>query len=454
MVTRIVLVKVDGREEELVRIAVFGAGHVGLVTGLCFAEKGHEVICVDSDASKIQRLKSGDSLIYEPGIVSLLQSQLLQKRIVFTTEAQEAIQQSEVLFVAVGTSFQEDGSVNVRSVMEVIATISSCMRGFKVIVMKSTVPPGTSQELKQWISSELKKRGEAEDFEMVSNPEFLREGAALEDGLRPSRIVVGQESPRARLWMEKVYASYLEEGTPVLWMDLSSSEMSKYASNAMLATRISFMNEFAGLCEAVGADIQQVRLGLGSDPRIGTSFLQAGIGYGGSCLSKDIQVLLCTAKKYQKRFGMLEAVEKVNFGQRDLFFKKIVSALGDLRGKKIAIWGLAFKPDTNDLRDAPSLTLMDALCKAQAKICAYDPVVREEVEKKYQGKVHFAEDPYEALEGAEALCLVTEWSCFEKPDFSKMKSLMKEPRIFDGRNLYRPKEVRAWGFQYESFGQC
>jgi UDPglucose 6-dehydrogenase len=438
-----------------VRIAVFGAGHVGLVTGLCFAEKGHEVVCVDSDFSKIQLLKSGQSVVYEPGILSLLQSQLAQKRIVFTTDAQEAIEQAEVLFVAVGTSLKEDATVDVRSVFEVIATIGSLMQGFKLIVIKSTVPPGTSQALKQEISRELQKRSVSEDFEMVSNPEFLREGVAVEDGLRPSRIVIGCESDRARSWMQEVYAAFLKEDTRILWMDLGSSEMSKYAANAMLATRISFMNEFARLCEFVGADIQQVRLGLGSDPRIGYSFLQAGIGYGGSCLSKDIQVLLCTAKKYGQKFRILEAVEEVNRMQRDLFFQKIFKALKDLRGKKIAIWGMAFKPHTNDLRDAPSLALMDALLKSQAQVCVYDPAAMEEVRKKYRGKkIDFYQDPYEMLEGADALCIVTEWPCFEKPDFLKMKQLMKEPRIFDGRNLYCPDEVKQWGFQYESFGQC
>lgn len=440
------------------KISVFGTGYVGLVTGTCFAEMGNDVICADIDTRKIEKLKQGVSPIYEPGLEELIESNAKAKRLHFTTDLQHAVDASELLFIAVGTPSDEDGSADLRYVLEVAKTIGQAMNAPKVIINKSTVPLGTFAKVKQVISEQLSARNLKLEFDVVSNPEFLKEGTAVEDCLRPSRVVVGVNTPRAREAMANLYEAFVRNGHPILYMDPMSSEMTKYAANAMLATKISFMNELSRVCEKTGADIEAVRQGIGSDPRIGFQFIYPGLGYGGSCFPKDVKALIKTGDLLAEPLSILKAVESVNQSQRSRFLHQITKALGDqLRSKRIAIWGLAFKPGTDDIREAPALYLIKELLKRGAEVIAHDPVATETARVELsdtQGKIQFVESNYDAVDGADALCVCTEWKPYREPDFQRIKKLMRSPLIFDGRNLYSHRTLRDLGFQYYSIGRA
>lgn len=438
------------------KISVFGVGYVGLVTGTCLAEMGNDVLCCDVDENKVKALKAGKSPIYEPGLEDLLATNIKAERIHFTNDPAAAIDHGELIFIAVGTPSDVDGSADLKYVLQVADTIGSKMSGYRVIINKSTVPVGTAEKVEKTIQAALSKRGKNLDFDVVSNPEFLKEGAAIEDCLRPSRIVVGVKTDRAKGLLQELYDPFVKNGHPILFMDPLSSEMTKYAANAMLATKISFMNELSRLCEKAGADVERVRSGIGSDPRIGQAFLYAGIGYGGSCFPKDVKALIKTGKDFDEKLLILDAVEEVNALQKKRYVQKVFARLGnDLKGKKIALWGLSFKPGTDDLREAPSLEVIEALTRAGAEVVAHDPVSIEHAKPMLEKnpKVSFAENPYDALKGAAALCVVTEWKPFREPDFEKMKSLMKEPIIFDGRNIYDPMRVGKKGMELHSIGR-
>ncbi|MBL7713834.1 MAG: UDP-glucose/GDP-mannose dehydrogenase family protein [Bdellovibrionales bacterium] len=438
------------------KISVFGVGYVGLVTGTCLAEMGNDVLCCDVDENKVKALKAGRSPIYEPGLEDLLTTNIKSERLHFTTDPKAAIEHGELIFIAVGTPSDVDGSADLKYVLQVADTIGTQMSGYRVIINKSTVPVGTAEKVEKTIQAALSKRGKNLDFDVVSNPEFLKEGAAIEDCLRPSRIVVGVKTDRARALLQELYDPFVKNGHPILFMDPLSSEMTKYAANAMLATKISFMNELSRLCEKTGADVERVRMGIGSDPRIGQPFLYAGIGYGGSCFPKDVKALIKTGRDFDEKLLILDAVEEVNAMQKARYVQKIFKRLGaDLKGKTIALWGLSFKPGTDDLREAPSLEVIEALTRAGAEIVAHDPVAISHAKPMLEKnpKVSFAENPYDALKGASALCVVTEWKPFREPDFEKMKSLMKEPIIFDGRNIYDPVRVGKKGMELYSVGR-
>lgn len=431
-------------------IAVVGTGYVGLVTGTCFAETGNHVICVDIDENKVKRMQNGDIPIYEPGLDVIFDRNTRQGRLTFTTNLAEAIKSAEIIFLALPTPPGEDGSADLKYILGVADDLSKIITDYKVIVDKSTVPVGTAEKVHAILAKNL-----SEDlFDVVSNPEFLREGVAVDDFMKPDRVVIGTKSERARKLMKQLYEPFVRQGNPIYFMDERSAEMTKYAANSYLATRISFMNEIANLCEKVGANVDAVRVGMGSDSRIGKRFLFPGVGYGGSCFPKDVQALAKTAGDHGYDFKILKSVMNVNAIQKHRLTEKIQAHFGgDLKGKTIAIWGLAFKPNTDDIREAPALYLIGDLIKAGATVKAFDPEAMENVKAEYDGQVEMAQDQYEALIGADALAIVTEWSVFRTPSFDVMKKLLKNPVIFDGRNLYDIEIMTDKGFHYESIGR-
>lgn len=435
------------------KIAVVGTGYVGLVTGTCFAEVGLNVVCIDIDQKKIDLLKQGVLPIYEPGLDEMVKRNFDKGRLSFSTQLSEGIQDCEVVFIAVGTPPDEDGSADLKYVLGVAAEIGKYMQDYVVVVTKSTVPVGTAKKVKTAIQLALNERGSQLSFDVASNPEFLKEGAAIEDFMKPDRIVIGVESDRAQEVMSRLYKPFLLNGHPCIFMDIPSAEMTKYAANSMLATKISFMNDIANLCEIMGADVNMVRKGIGSDSRIGHKFIYPGIGYGGSCFPKDVKALIKTASENGYSMQVLKAVEQVNDRQKTVMFDKIQNHMADLNGKTIALWGLSFKPKTDDMREAPSLVLIDALIKAGAKVRAYDPVAMHEAQRILGNSIAYSDDQYQALEGADALVVVTEWPEFRSPDFDKISKLLRHKAIFDGRNIYEPNDVLGLGFYYDCIGR-
>ncbi len=436
------------------KIAIVGTGYVGLVTGTCFAEMGMEVYCVDIDRRKIENLKNGIIPIYEPGLEELVVRNHEVGRLHFTTELREVLDEVEIVFSAVGTPPDEDGSADLKYVLDVARTIGQTMTKYLLVVTKSTVPVGTAQKIKQTILDEQVKRGVSINFDIASNPEFLKEGAAVKDFMHPDRIVVGVESDCAKNLMEKLYHPFMLNNFRIIYMDVPSAEMTKYAANAMLATRISFMNDMANLCEIIGADVNMVRKGIGADTRIGSSFLYAGCGYGGSCFSKDVKALIRTADEQGYPMRILQAVEAVNEYQKTVLYRKLEQYYqGNLSGKKVAMWGLAFKPETDDMREAPSLVLIDLLLKAGCRVTAYDPVAVPEAKRRIGDRIHYAKDIYEAVTDADVLMIVTEWKEFRLPSWLRIKQQMKMPLILDGRNIYNMHEIEEAGFTYHCIGR-
>ena len=431
------------------KITIIGTGYVGSVTGACLADLGNEVICLDIDKEKIERFRKGELPIYEPGLSDLVKRNVREGRLSFTTDKKKAIQGSDVIFIAVGTPSAPDGSVDMAFIESAAKDIGTFMNSYKVIVDKSTVPVGTADKIREIIKGSQKEKHE---FDLVSNPEFLREGNAIHDFMNPDRIVIGVDNGKAKSIMLSIYGGIERTGKPILVTDVKSSELIKYASNAMLATRISFMNEIARLCEKTGADIKMIAKGIGLDSRIGPRFLHAGVGYGGSCFPKDVRGLVATGKEYGIDFKILRAVDQVNEEQKTWLIPKIRKELADLKGRKIAVWGLAFKPKTDEIREAPSIAIINELQKLGAKIVAFDPEA-ERSAKRVLKNVDYAKTPYEALEGCDALVVVTEWSEFRNLDKAKMKKLMKRPVIFDGRNIYSRTEMRSLGFRYFGIGR-
>lgn len=439
---------------QIMKISIVGTGYVGLVTGTCFAETGVTTVCVDNDLEKIDRLNQGIVPIYEPGLEPLIKKNVEKKRLQFTTSLEESMKDAEVIFIAVGTPPDEDGSADLKHVLSVASEIGRYMKQYVVVATKSTVPVGTAKKVKETIQKELDRRKAKIPFDVASNPEFLKEGAAVDDFLKPDRIVIGINSKQTESIMRKLYKPFLLNNHPILFMDIPSAELTKYAANAMLATRISFMNEIAGLCELVGADINMVRRGIGSDPRIGNKFIYPGTGYGGSCFPKDVQALIRTAQSFQYPLHILRAVEEVNNQQKTVLFEKINTYFGGkISGKTFGIWGLSFKPQTDDMREAPSLALIEKLLEAGARIQAYDPVAMDEARKKVGDRISYANDQYEALIDAHALVLVTEWNEFRLPNFKVIGRLLKEKVVFDGRNIYDPHELAELGFRYYGIGR-
>ncbi len=436
------------------KIAMIGTGYVGLVTGTCFAESGNEVICVDTDEEKIEGLKKGVIPIYEPGLDVLVKRNVEEERLVFTTSLEEAIDNCLLLFVAVGTPPGEDGSADLSHVLKVARDIGRHITEYKIIVDKSTVPVGTGAKVKAAIQEELDKRGLDIEFDVVSNPEFLKEGNAIDDFMKPDRVVIGCEDVRTGELMKELYSPFVRTGKPILMMDVASAEMTKYAANAMLATRISFMNEIANLCELVGVDVAQVRRGIGSDSRIGYSFIFPGPGYGGSCFPKDVKALARTGVEFGYPLEILNAVEAVNERQKDVLFKKLQRRFGDdLKNRTISVWGLAFKPNTDDMREAPSINLITSLLEVGAKVQAYDPEAMDEARKIFGDKIQYFDRSYDALADADALVIMTEWNEFRRPNFDRIKEHLAQHIIFDGRNLFEPKRMKELGFEYEGIGR-
>lgn len=436
------------------KISVVGTGYVGLVSGTCFSETGIDVVCVDVDQRKIDLLNNGQIPIYEPGLEDIYKRNVDKGRLTFTTNLKESLINAEAVFIAVGTPPDEDGSADLKYVLAVAREIGKHMDHYMVVVTKSTVPVGTSYKVKAAIQEELKKRNADIPFDVASNPEFLKEGNAVEDFLRPDRIVVGIESPEAEKTMNRLYKPFLLNGHPLLFMDIASSEMTKYAANAMLATKISFINDIANLCELLGADVTMVRKGIGSDARIGNKFIYPGTGYGGSCFPKDVQALVRTADEHGHSLEILKAVESVNYRQKSVLFAKITSHFGeDLKGMRFAMWGLSFKPKTDDMREAPSLVIIDLLLKNGATVVAYDPVAMEEAQRILGDKITFAKDEYDACIDADGLIVVTEWPEFRVPNFRILSKLLKTKTIFDGRNIYEPEEMQEIKFNYYSIGR-
>lgn len=437
------------------KITVFGTGYVGLVTGVCFAEMGNTVTCVDIDKNKIDLLKKGQSPIYEPGLDELLERNIQSKRLHFTTESQPSIQSAEIIFIAVGTPPQEDGSADLKYVLNVAQEIGRHITSYKVIVNKSTVPVGTFHKVKIALQEQIKQRQLDVNFDVASNPEFLREGCAIEDCLNPNRIVVGVESQKAQDLMQNLYSPFIQNGSQILFMDPASSEMTKYAANAMLATKISLMNEFSRVCEKVGADIEAVRRGIGSDHRIGPHFIYAGIGYGGSCFPKDVSALVKIGAALDENLHILKSVEETNQIQRFRFIKKINQVLTPVAPKTIALWGVAFKPGTDDIREAPSLDIIQNFIDQNIKVRIFDPVASENVKNyfKQNSLLEFFDDQYEALLKADAVIIPTEWKSFREPDFELIKTNLNKPYIFDGRNIYNPMVMKQKGFSYYSIGR-
>jgi len=468
-----------------VNICVIGTGYVGLVAGTCFADSGNDVICVDIDAKKIERLKKGEIPIYEPGLEELVKRNTKEGRLRFTTDLCYGVKESLICFIAVGTPPGGDGSADLKYVLEAARNIAGAVDGYRIIVNKSTVPVGTADKVKAAIQEEFDKRSKKYEFDVVSNPEFLKEGAAIDDFMKPDRVVIGTEGEKAKEVMRELYEPFVRTGKPILFMDIKSAEMTKYAANAMLATKISFINEMANLCGLVGANIDDVRKGIGTDSRIGFEFLFPGVGYGGSCFPKDVQAIITTAGEYGYDMKILKSVEDVNSRQKGLIVDKILKYFGakgkpvpagskqggqgakvsktdsrlqtqdprPIDGKVIGIWGLSFKPRTDDMREAPSITIINRLLDAGAKIKAHDPEAMDEAKKVFGSRIEYMQDNYEVLKGADALVVITEWNEFRRPNFEKMRKLMKTPVIFDGRNIYDPDEMRGMGFTYYGIGR-
>jgi UDPglucose 6-dehydrogenase len=438
------------------KISIIGSGYVGLVTGSCFAEVGNDVVCLDLDEAKIALLNRGGVPIHEPGLAETIARNRAAGRLHFTTEVKRAAEHGELQLISVGTPPGEDGSADLKHVLDAARGIGRHMRDHKIIVNKSTVPVGTADRVREAVAAELRDRRSDLSFSVISNPEFLKEGAAIEDFMRPDRIIIGSDDDRATQVMRTLYAPFQRSHERVIVMDVRSAELSKYAANAMLATRISFMNEMANIAERVGADIEHVRLGIGSDPRIGYQFLYPGVGYGGSCFPKDVKALMRTAHEAGMRTRVLEAVEQVNADQKAVIARKIVARFGErLDGRMFALWGLAFKPDTDDMREAPSRVVIGELLQLGARIVAYDPVAMDEAKRIFSGesRVGFVDSPMAALDGADALAIVTEWKEFRSPDFADMRARLKTPAVFDGRNLYEPAEIRRHGLEYYPVGR-
>ena len=436
------------------KIAIVGTGYVGLVSGTCFAEIGVNVTCVDTNKEKIESLQKGNIPIYENGLEEMVLRNMKAKRLKFTTSLESCLDEVEVIFSAVGTPPDEDGSADLKYVLEVARTIGRNMKQYKLVVTKSTVPVGTASKVRAVIKEELDKRGVTVDFDVASNPEFLKEGNAISDFMSPDRVVVGVESARAEKLMSKLYKPFLLNNFRVIFMDIPSAEMTKYAANSMLATRISFMNDIANLCEIVGADVNMVRSGIGSDTRIGRKFLYPGIGYGGSCFPKDVKALIKTAEQNGYTMRVLTAVEEVNENQKSVLFEKLMKQFnGDLQGKTVALWGLAFKPETDDMREAPALVLIDKLLKAGCKVRAYDPAAVQECKRRIGDTIYYACDMYDAVLDADVLMLVTEWKEFRLPSWAVIKKTMSRQIVLDGRNIYDKKEMEELGFIYHCIGK-
>jgi UDPglucose 6-dehydrogenase len=432
-----------------VRVAVVGSGYVGLVAGACLAETGNEVMCADVDSRKIARLSQNDIPIYEPGLESMVRRNQEEGRLRFTTDIGAAVEHGQVVFIAVGTPPGEDGSADLQHVLSVARTIGQHMNGSKVVVIKSTVPVGTAERVRGAIRNETRT-----PFQVCSNPEFLKEGAAIEDFMKPDRVVLGVDSDEAREVMSELYAPFLRTGNPVLFMDIPSAEMTKYAANAMLATRISFMNQIADLCERVGADVSMVRKGIGSDRRIGSAFLFPGPGYGGSCFPKDVKALIRTAQEMGMEPTLLESVEVVNERQKRVLLGKLFNLLGPaLGGRQVAVWGLSFKAETDDMRESPAIPLVDGILNAGGAVRVHDPKAMEVARGLYGDRLHYARDPYDAVAGSDALVIVTEWLLYRTPDFDRMRTLLTRPLILDGRNLYDPERMARLGFEYHAIGR-
>lgn len=430
------------------KITVVGTGYVGLVTGTCLAETGNHVCCVDIDEKKVSKLKNGQITIYEPGLEKLFERNLKEERLSFTTSLKEGLKEAEIIFLALPTPPGEDGSADLKYVLGVANDIGKLLTGYKIIIDKSTVPVGTAEKVREAIAKNYNGR-----FDVVSNPEFLREGVAVEDFLKPDRIVIGTSSERAKTLLTELYAPYVRQGNPIIFMDERSAELTKYAANAFLATKISFMNEIAQMCERLGADVDMVRRGIGSDDRIGKRFLFPGIGYGGSCFPKDVKALMHSAKEVSYDFKILDAVTEVNEKQKSHLVTKIKRYFGGLTGKHFALWGLAFKPNTDDIREAPALEIIEMLLNAGATVAAFDPEAMNNVKTIFGDKISFCETPYDCLQNADALIIATEWNEFRTPDFDKMLSMLKEPVIFDGRNVFDVAAIEKKGFHYESIGR-
>jgi UDPglucose 6-dehydrogenase len=433
------------------KIAVVGTGYVGLVTGTCFAEVGNQVVCVDIDAAKVERMKQGEVPIYEPGLEELFERNIKSERLSFTTDLAEGVAGAAVIFLALPTPPNEDGSADLSYVLGVAKELGPLLKNYTVVINKSTVPVGTSEQVREAIAA-----NSVAEFDVASNPEFLREGCAVDDFMKPDRIVIGSSSDQAREALQELYEPFTRDGAPILFMDERSAELTKYAANSFLAAKISFMNEIANLCDLVGANVDSIRLGIGSDERIGRRFLQAGIGYGGSCFPKDVMALQKTANDNDYQFKVLNALIDVNEYQKRLLFQKVKAYFnGDLHGKTFALWGLSYKPDTDDIREAPSLYLIDDLLQDGAKVQAYDPEAMPNVARHYgdNSELTLATDEYDALVGADALLIVTEWSTFREPDFERIAKALKQPVIFDGRNIYQPEMMQQHGFYYESVGR-
>ncbi len=436
------------------KIAVVGTGYVGLVTGTCFSESGANVVCVDNDKRKIDLLKRGKIPIFEPGLEPMLRSNMEKGRLAFTTRLTDALSGSEIIFIAVGTPPGEDGSADLSHVLSVASDVGKILDDYIVVATKSTVPVGTAEKVRKTIQEELDKRGVNVRFDMASNPEFLKEGAAIEDFLRPERIIIGVDNEKAGEKMKRLYMPFVLNNHPILFMDIPSAELTKYAANAMLATRISFVNELANLCEVLGADINNVRKGIGSDSRIGNKFLYPGTGYGGSCFPKDVKAIIKTADDHGYFLNVIKAVERANEFQKNVVFNKINSYFkGNLKKRIFGIWGLSFKPKTDDIRESSSIYLIDKLLNAGGKVRAYDPAAMEETRKLIGDSIYYAADPYDALKGADSMVLMTEWSEFHLPDFVRVAQLLSGKVIFDGRNIYNPDELKSIGFEYFGIGR-
>ena len=431
------------------KITVIGTGYVGLVVGNCLADLGNNVICVDNNEEKIQNLQKGIIPIFEAGLEELIKYNTTEGRLIFSTDLDYAVKQSEVCFIAVGTPQDKDGSADLKYVLEVATSIAKSMNGYKVIVNKSTVPVGTAEKV-----SAIIKKNTRYKFDVVSNPEFLKQGKAVEDFLYPDRVVIGSNSARASKIMQDIYSPFLRTANRIIMMDVKSAEMTKYAANSFLATKISFINEIANLCEKVGADAEMVRIGIAADSRIGNKFLFPGLGYGGSCFPKDVKALIKTGQEYNCEMNILESADNTNQHQRELFIEKIIKKYGqNLSGKTFAIWGLSFKPKTDDMREAPSITIINALLEKGAKINAYDPKAKNTAKKIFKNKIHYAKNSYDAIKDADTLLVLTEWNEFRRPDFEKIKSLIKTPVIFDGRNIYNPEKLKSFGIEYFCIGK-
>ena len=440
-------------------ICVIGTGYVGLVAGTCFADSGNDVICVDVDARKIDKLNRGEIPIYEPGLEELVKRNSKEGRLKFSMDLSYAVKESLICFIAVGTPPGEDGSADMKYVLEVAKGIAQAMDGYRIIVGKSTVPVGTADRVRSEIQNELHRQGKDYEFDVVSNPEFLKEGAAIDDFMKPDRVVIGTDSANAAEIMKELYSPFMRKTDRLIMMDVRSAEMTKYAANAMLATKISFINEIANLCELVGADIENVRKGIGTDSRIGFEFLFPGVGYGGSCFPKDVQAIVRIADEHKYDMKVIKSVEEANNRQKGVIVDKILKHFKStassnlLAGKIIGVWGLSFKPRTDDMREAPSITIINRLLHAGANIRAHDPEAMDEAKKVFGSKIEYIQDNYEVVKGADALVIITEWNEFRRPNFEKMKKLMRSPVIFDGRNIFDPKEMRSIGFTYYGIGR-